>query len=232
MSENLHGGHRERMRRRYLEQGLEGMADHEALELLLYHAIPRSDVNPLAHRLLNRFGSLKGVLDATVEQLREVEGVGESTALLLTLVRDLQRRYLIQAARKDKRPILSGGEDAGRFFLPYFHGIAEERVYVAFLDDVGRLISCRQLFEGGIDAVPVSIRKILESALQERATTLILAHNHPGGQAMPSVEDRLMTERIALALDTISLHLMDHIIVAGQEYLSMVDNGFFAVHQQ
>ena len=141
MSGDIHSGHRTRMKQRYLGQGLEGFSDHEALELLLYYAIPRADVNPLAHRLLERFGSFRGVLDAEAAELTEVEGMGESAAALLRLVRDLNRRYLLD--RQEKRPLLADSETAGRFLLPYFSGLREERVYVAFMDDELRLIRGR-----------------------------------------------------------------------------------------
>ena len=225
MSEDVHGGHRARMKQRYLSQGLDGLADHEALELLLYYAIPRADVNPLAHRLLEHFGSLHGVLDAEVAELTEVAGIGESTALLLRFVRDLNRRYLLD--RQEQRPSLADPEAAGKLFLPFFYGIREERVYAAFVDDDLRLIRCRLLFEGGIDYAPLSLRKLVEAALREKATGVILAHNHPAGQAIPSVQDREATLQIRSALEAMQITLVDHIIVAGEEFISMEECGHF-----
>ena len=225
MSEDIHGGHRARMKQRYLSQGLDGFSDHEALELLLYYAIPRADVNPLAHRLLEHFGSLHGVLDAEVAELTEVAGIGESTALLLRFVRDMNRRYLLD--KQEKRPSLAEPEAAGKLFLPYFYGIQEERVYAAFLDDDLRLINCRLLFEGGINYAPLSVRKLVEAALREKATGVILAHNHPAGQAIPSLEDREATLQIRNALEAMEIRLLDHIIVAGEDYISMEECGHF-----
>lgn len=224
---SVHDGHRARMRQRFLEQGLDRMADHEALELLLYYAIPRMDVNPLAHRLIHRFGSLRGVLDAPEARLREEAGVGESAAALLLLVRELGRRYLMQAAMPDKHPVLRETEAAGAFFLPYFLGLQEERVYAAFLDDAFRVLDCRLLCEGGINAAAVSTRRLVELALAARATNLILAHNHPAGEALPSVEDRQTTLALRRALEAVQIHLLDHIIVAGQQFLSMEENNYF-----
>ena len=225
MSDDIHSGHRTRMKRRYLDQGLEGFSDHEALELLLYYAIPRADVNPLAHRLMERFGSFRGVLDAEVAELTEVEGVGESTAMLMRLIRDMNRRYLLD--RQEKRTLLADSASAGRFFLPYFLGLREERVYAAFLDDELRLIHCRMLFEGGINYAPLSVRKLVETALREKATGVILAHNHPAGQAIPSMEDREATLHIRSALEAVQIRLHDHIIVAGEEFTSMEECGHF-----
>ena len=223
MSGDIHSGHRARMKQRYLGQGLEGFSDHEVLELLLYYAIPRADVNPLAHRLMERFGNLHGVLDAEAAELTEVEGVGESAAALLRLIRDVNRRYLLD--RQEKRPLLADSETAGRFLLPHFFGLREERVYAAFLDDELRLIRCRQLFEGGIDYAPLSVRKLVETALREKATGVILAHNHPAGQAVPSMSDREATLRIRSALEAVQIRLLDHIIVAGEEFISMEECG-------
>ena len=225
MSEDIHSGHRLRMKQRYLSQGLEGFSDHEALELLLYYAIPRADVNPLAHRLMERFGSFRGVLDAEIAELTEVEGVGESTAALVRLIRDMNRRYLLD--RQEKRTLLADSESAGRFFLPYFFGLREERVYAAFLDDELRLIHCRMLFEGGINYAPLSVRKLVETALREKATGVILAHNHPVGQAIPSMEDREATLHIRSALEAVQIRLLDHIIAAGEEFTSMEECGHF-----
>ncbi len=227
MSGNVHGGHRDRMRRRYLEQGLEGFNDHEALELLLFYAIGRTDVNPLAHRLMERFGSFRGVLDADPAELTEVEGVGQSAALLLRLIKDMNRRYLLDVQSAEKRLHLKKPEAAGRFFLPYFYGLREERVYAAFLDDKLLLLGCRLLSEGGISAAPVSLRKLVEAVIREKATCVILAHNHPTGQAVPSVEDREATAKIAAALESVQIRLLDHIIVAANEYVSMADCGYF-----
>ena len=225
MSEDIHEGHRARLKQRYLSQGLDGLSDHEALELLLYYAIPRIDVNPLAHRLVEHFGSLHGVLDAEVPELTEVAGMGESSALLVRLVRDMNRRYLLD--RQEKRPSLARPEAAGRLFLPFFYGVREERVYAAFLDDDLRLIRCRLLFEGGIDYAPLSLRKLVEAALREKATGVILAHNHPAGQAIPSVADREATLQIRSALEAMQIRLVDHIIVAGEEFISMEECGHF-----
>ncbi len=223
MSEEIHGGHRARMKHRYLEQGLDGFNDHEALELLLYYAIPRADVNPLAHRLMDRFGSLHGVLDAEVPELTEVEGMGENAALLLRMIRDMNRRYLMDA--REKRPKLTDAESASRLFIPCFYGIQEERVYGAFLDDELRLLRCRLLFEGGINSAPINVRKLVETAIRERATGVILAHNHPASTAIPSHEDREVTLQIRSALEAVQIRLLDHIIVSGEEFISMEECG-------
>ncbi len=227
MSGNIHGGHRARMKKRYREQGLDGFEDHEALELLLYYALPRVDVNPLAHALLDKFGSFHAVLDAAPEALTELEGMGENTALLLGLVKDLNRRYLLDLQKTEKHPSLASPEEAGRFFLPHFYGVREERVYVAFVDDALRLLRCRLLFEGSLNDVPVSVRMLAEAVIKEKAAGFLLAHNHPVGQAIPSLEDRQATQRLRSALEAVQIRFVDHVIVAGGEYYSMAGHDCF-----
>ncbi len=227
MSEDLHSGHRQRLRERFLRDGLDGMEDHLTLELLLCYAIPRKDVNDLAHALLKRFGSLSAVLDADRAALEQVPGMGENAAALLRLIPAMSRRYLIDRGKSGKKLILRETAQAGEFFLPYFYGAREEKVYVAFLDEHCRLLSCQEMFQGGIGYAPVNLRKLVENALQLRATNLIIAHNHPDGYAMPSREDRESTEILRRALEGVQLRLLDHIIVAEQEYVSMEECGYF-----
>ena len=225
MSGNEHDGHRARMKQRYLTQGLDGFADHEALELLLYYANPRADVNPAAHRLLERFGSLHAVLDASMEDVTEVKGLGESAGLLLRLVKDMNRRYLLDLQAAYQKPRLTGAEEASRFFLPYFYGITEERIYAAFLDDDLQVLNCRLLAEGSLNAALLSVRRLVELAIREKATGVVLAHNHPAGQAVPSLEDREATLKLRDALTAVQIRLLDHIIVRGMEYASMKECG-------
>ena len=227
MSEELHSGHRQRLRDRFLRDGLDSMEDHVVLELLLCYAIPRRDVNGLAHELLNRFGSLSAVLDADQTALEQVPGMGENAAALLRLIPAMNRRYLIDRGKSGKKLTLRETAQAGEFFLPYFYGAREEKVYVAFLDEHCRLLSCQEVFRGGIGYAPVNLRKLVETALQLRATNLIIAHNHPDGYAMPSREDWESTEIIRRALAGVQLRLLDHIIVAEQEYVSMEECGYF-----
>jgi DNA repair protein RadC len=232
MSGGVHTGHRERLRERFLRDGLDRLEDHVVLELLLCYAIPRRDVNQLAHELLNRFGSLSGVLDAEVSALRQVPGVGENAATLLALVPALCRRYQIDRSKTSKRLRLDETAKAGAFFLPYFYGAREEKVYAAYLDEHLRFISCAEAFQGGLSHAQLSIRKLVEAAISQRAACIILAHNHPGGVAMPSVEDREATMRIYHALEAVQIRLVDHIIVAEDEFLSMEECGYFHTSEE
>ena len=227
MSGEAHAGHRERLRERFLRDGMDSLEDHVVLELLLCYAIPRRDVNQLAHDLIRRFGSLSGVLDAEASALQQVPGVGENAAVLLHLIPALCRRYQIDRSKTTKRLRLDEASKVGAFFLPYFYGAKEERVYAAYLDEHFRLICCTEAFQGGLSYAQLNIRKLVETAISQRASCIILAHNHPGGVAMPSVEDREATLRIYSALQAVQIRLVDHIIVAENEYLSMEECGYF-----
>lgn len=218
----IHDGHREKMRRRFQETGLEGFADHEALELLLYYAIPQRDTNELAHRLLTRYGSLSALLQAPIEDLRRVEGVGESAAVLLKLV----PAFVYKAQRSaGQETVLNSTEKAGRYLLTCFAGERNEVIYQLCLDRKGKLLARKRLSEGGSAAAELNIRRLVENALLSSASAVILSHNHPSGIALPSREDYATTQQAQDALRTIGVELLDHIIVAEDDYVSLADSG-------
>ena len=219
----VHDGHRERMRERFLKSGLDGFADHEVLELLLYYAIPRGDVNPLAHALVDRFGSLSGVFNAPMELLTQVEGVGERTALLLQLVsRAAQRARL---ADMEEGLALATREQVEQYLLELFSRERNEAVYQICLDGKGKLLACRRLGEGSATAVTLDVRGVVQNAIMYCASAVILAHNHPSGVALPSEADHAVTLRVRDALATIDVRLEDHIIVADREFISFSESG-------
>ena len=219
----IHDGHREKMRRRYLETGMEGFADHEALELLLYYAIPRRDTNPIAHALMERYGSLSAVLNAPVEDLQKVEGIGESAAILLTLVPRISRQARLADAAQET--VISSTERAGAYLLERFSGETRELVYLMCLDRKGKLLACKRLADGDVASADLNIRKVVEMALLTSASAVILAHNHPSGVAVPSSSDEAATRQVAEALRTIGVRLVDHIVVADRDFVSMADSG-------
>ena len=222
MSE-MHEGHRSRMKKRFLENGLEGFDDHNVLELLLFYAQPRQDTNATAHRLMNAFGSLDGVFEAPPEALMSVKGVGENAATLIRLVPEAARRYRI--AKEAPGDILSSAAAAGRFLIPFFLNCTEETVYLVCLDAKLKVIDCRLLSTGGTTSASVSIRQIVSTALLQNATSAILAHNHTSGIALPSPEDERVTLQVRDALAMVGVTLADHIIVAGEDFVSLADDG-------
>ena len=218
----IHDGHRQRKKQQFLQQGLDGFADHEVLELLLYYAIPRRDTNETAHRLIAAFGSLNGVFSASVEELSRVEGVGEQTALFLTLLPAVNK-YAALEGRKDI--ILNSVESVGRFFLRLLQDERREVLYQVCLDAKGKMLSYGRLSSGTASMAPVSVREVVETALRCDASRVILGHNHPSGVALPSEEDRQVTAQIRQALQTVSIELVDHIVVADGDFVSMAASG-------
>lgn len=221
----IHDGHREKMRRRFLSGGLEHFADHEALELLLYYAIPRRDTNPIAHALMDRYGSLSAVLAAPVEDLQKVEGIGENAAVLLKLVPRLcAKARLADAGRQEL--VLNTAARAGAYLLERFYGERNEVIYQLCLDRKGKLLACKRLGEGSIASAALDVRKLVENAILHSASSVVLAHNHPSGIASPSVEDYAATDRARRALETIGVALSDHIIVADGDFVSLAESGY------
>ncbi len=219
----VHDGHRDRLRQSYLEHGLMSMNDINALELLLFYAIPRRDTNEIAHRLLDRFGSLDGVFSAPAEELQEVEGIGENAAALLTLIPEIMKKSRVSKAREIRQ--IRSSDDAGAYLLPYFLNERDEVVYLLCLDTKRCVICCTEMGRGVVNSVDTGIRRIVEKALKVRACSAILAHNHPDGIALPSREDEVFTRALYNALETVGIRLEDHIIVAEDDYTSMADTG-------
>jgi DNA repair protein RadC len=218
----LHDGHRQRKKQRFLQHGLDSFADHEVLELLLFYAIPRRDTNETAHRLLEHFGTLKGVLTASVEELQKVEGVGESTAAFLHLLQAVGYRAL-RTAGDDT--ILNSVDSAGAYFQKLLRGERREVLYQVCLDAKGKVLSHKRLSSGTVSMAPVNVREVVENALYTDASGVLLAHNHPSGIALPSEDDRQITLQIRQALGTMGIELVDHIIVADNDFVSMAASG-------
>jgi len=217
---SIHSGHRARIRNRLRKEGLASFSEHEVLELLLTYAIPRQDVNPLAHELIARFGRLSNVLEADESELLQVKGMGESAALLLTMMPQLMRYYQMNAM--GERPVIIGVGDAKAYCAPLFLGAHEEHVYMICLNQKGSVLHLSLLQTGTIDEVPLYPRKVVETALRHNAHSVILAHNHPGGGAQPSQVDIETTKEIAAALKMIGINLSDHLIFSGGESYTMM----------
>ena len=218
-------GHRKRLRKRFREEGLDHFDEVNVLELLLFYAKPRIDTKEMARELLNRFGSLSRVLEATPAELETVEGVGENTSTLLTLITQLSRYYMVNRSENPK--ILNSTEKYGKFLVDNFHGRRDESVFLLCLDAKCKMLACQLVGQGSVSSANVPIRKIVELALAANATTVILAHNHPSGVAFPSEEDREATERLATALSAMDIILADHVIVADEDFVSLSQSGMY-----
>ena len=222
---STHTGHRQRLKEQYLNNGLDGFTDFQVLELLLYYAIPRIDTNPIAHALMDRFGTLDRVLDAPASELMQVPGIGPNAAMLLTLITDAGRYY--QVRRSENVKILNSVTECGQYMLSFFHGKHNETVFLLCLDAKCKVLACREVGEGSVNSASVPIRRIVEMALMTKATSVVLAHNHPSGIAVPSPEDVVSTCRTAAALAAVGITLVDHIIVADDDFVTLGQSGLY-----
>jgi len=220
---SIHEGHRQRLKKRFLEEGLDNFTEVQVLELLLFYCIPRRDTNPIAHELVKRFGSLAQVLDAPVEALSQVPGISENAATLLRLITDMGRYYLVN--RSSQNTILTSLNDCAAYMVPFFFGRNVETVFLLCLDAKCKVLCCKEVGEGSVNCTSISVRKIVETAMKANASSVVLAHNHPSGLAIPSSEDVDTTRRIAIGLRAVDIQLADHIIVADGDYVSMAQSG-------
>ncbi len=222
---SIHNGHRDRLKKRFREEGLDNFEELQVLELLLFYCIPRQDTNPIAHALLDRYGNLAQVMDTPAEELKKVPGMGEASANFLALIHAFDRRYLKSKAENNR--ILATIDDCGEYLMSCFKNQRNETVYLLCLDAKCKLLCCKKVGEGSINSASVPVRRIVEIALGANATSVVLSHNHPSGLAIPSDEDKLTTRRIALALEAVEIRLVDHIIVAEDDYTSLAQSGMY-----
>ena len=208
---NIHSGHRERVKERFFKEGLDGFADHNVLELMLFYSIHRKDTNELAHRLLETFGSFHAVLEADVERLTEVPGISYNTALMIKLFKDICKRY--QLSRRDTGVVIDNAKLASDYVSALFIGEPEEVFYVISLNGAGKIIYADRLASGTVNRAQVDVRKVIDSVVKHKAESVLLAHNHPGAIAHPSTEDISVTETIEQMLDEMGVKLLDHMIV-------------------
>lgn len=217
--DNPHKNHRARLRETFKNVGVDGMPEHNILELLLFYSIPRKDTNELAHKLIKEFGSFSRIFDASYEQLLDIEGMGESSALLISMIPGICRRY-IEGKAKGKIN-LSDPKDAQEYLKDKFYGCKTEVFFMLCLDGVGNLINCCKLGEGTPGTVLIDKRVVMQTAFRNDADKVIFAHNHPNGIAAPSREDMELTSEFSSLFTSVGIRLADHIIVAGNETLSL-----------
>lgn len=222
---SVHDGHRDRLRERFKNEGLDNFEDYQVLELLLFYSIPRKDTNPIAHELLEKFDTLAGVLAAPKAELKKVKGIGDATADFLSFINEMYRFSLVNLGTKTV--ILTTVEKCGRFLVPYFNNRRNETVFLLCLDAKCKVLRCALVGEGSVNSAAIPPRRVVELALAANATSVVLAHNHPSGIALPSDEDVCTTRRIAAALQAVDIQLVDHIVVADDDFVSMVQSGLY-----
>ncbi len=222
---SIHEGHRQRLKDRFRREGLDNFDELYVLELLLFYCIPRKDTNPIAHRLLDQFGSLTAVLEASPEELEKVEGINTSASTFLSLITQVGRYY--QVRRAEPGDILRTSDQCGNYLMPYFFGRDTETVFMLCLDAKCKVICCKKVGEGNVNSANIPIRRVVEMALSANATSVVLAHNHPSGLALPSADDVQTTLRVSAALETVEITLADHIVVCGDDFISMAQSRYF-----
>ena len=222
---SIHDGHRQRMRNRFQKEGLANFEPHEVLELLLYFSIPRSDTNEIAHNLIKRYKTVGRVLQASEKELQSFGGIGENTTFFLSLLNEANR--YINAERTKDTEMLYTVEDYGSYLLNLFKGVARETVYLLCLDAKSAVLGHYEICEGSVTSVNLPVREIVNIALNANAASVILAHNHPGGFAIPSHEDEQATQHLANVLRGIDVILADHIIFSENDYISMAQSSLY-----
>lgn len=219
LPKNVHAGHRSRLKQRFRDEGLSSFQKHQILELLLFYAIPQKDTNELAHRLLNAYnGNLSEVLDADIESLIKIDGIKENSAILLSLMPQLFRVYREELQQREG---VFGRAKVEQYIANKFTGEKVEKVLIACLDNKWNLLGCEFSDSGSVNFSSVNMRKIVEVCIRYNATKAIIAHNHPRGTALPSREDINTTIEVKRALNIIGVHLIDHMIVAKEDYISL-----------
>ncbi len=223
---SIHDGHRDRLKARFQTEGLDNFTDVQVLELLLFYCIPRQDTNALAHQLINQFGSLPQVLETSPEELQKVKGIGQNAATFLNMIPAVARYYGVERSKQIDRPLRTIN-DCGKYLRERFRGQSNETVYLLCLDAKCKPLCCPKIGEGSVNSAGVPIRRVVAAALGANATSVVLAHNHPSGLALPSHEDIMTTRRVAAALDAVEVRLADHIVVADDDFTSLLQSGYY-----
>lgn len=212
-------GHRERVKQSYLDNSFESMPDHNVLELLLFYAIPRKDVKPIAYELINRFGSLENVFNANIEELKHTDGVGENTAILISLVKNIYDRVLKNHNTNVKR--INDNKSAKEYVTNLLKEKHDENVVAISLDNNLKIIHVNYIAHGTVNCAVFNPKKVVECAIRDNAPIILLAHNHPNGGANPSKDDVEITSSVTNILRQLNISLVDHIIVGSDETKSM-----------
>lgn len=221
---NFNQGHRKRLRERFQKAGLDAFHDYEFIELLLTYAIPQKDVKPIAKELIQHFHGIKGIFDASVDELTTVKGIGERAAILIKLLKEGSTFYL--KTRIQGNEILSSPQDVFNFCHHAISGERNEKFMVIYLSTKNEVIEVETLEEGTINQTAVYPRKIIEGALKHNASALIFVHNHPSGDPTPSRTDRQLTEDLKQAASTMDITVHDHIIIGKNSHFSGRENGW------
>lgn len=223
---NIHQGHRKRMKQTMLEHGLDGLNEHQVLELLLFYGISNGDTNPTAHRLIQHFGSLKGVLEADYNDLLKVNGIGENAASLIKFAQMFSGVYLRASSFTDGVLNISDTTGLRKYYEAVFLGVKDEQVRAMLFDDELNMVKEQLIVEGTIGKVELSTRRFTDFVIRNNCSRVVIAHNHPNGSALPSGADVAATRELQEIMSRIDITLLDHIIVGRTGSISLHAQGY------
>ena len=227
MSENIHSGHRNRLKEQITSSDMaEKILPEKLLEMLLFYGIPQKDTVPIVHELIKNFGSLAGVLEADIEDIVKISGITRNAASLIKLMLPLMRAYALE--KYNFNEVLKNHTEIGEYLFGKYFAINKECLSLLCLDRLGKVLSFQIIMTGSVDSVGLSVRDVISKAIKSNATSVVIAHNHPGGIALPSPQDVQITRILKEALDTISVQLLDHVIISAEDYTSMALSKEFA----
>ena len=216
MAEHTHHGHRERMFERVQKNGWESLSSHELIEMMLFYSIPRVNTNEIAHAMLDKFGSVKGILDADPRELMKIDGVGAKSVQMIRMLPELLRRYLNEPSPKSKRFDSIGA--IGEYFYRLFLGTHEEQLYMMTFNNRMNLLNCTHISTGVINCSEVMMRKISETIVYSGAAVVAFAHNHPEGMAVPSATDVEATEVLRTHIENMGVQMLEHLVFADKRF--------------
>ena len=222
---NLHKNHRKRLRSTALKVGLNNLPEHQLLEYVLSFAMPRIDVNPLAHKLINKFGSLSKVFNASMEELKTVDGMGEILSQYLSSFKPIFE--ILQNSGQRQRVKLSSPFETGQYFIAKLGSLEHEEVLLASVDSRNKVVSLDKIGKGNDISATVSTQEIYKLLGRNHCTNFVLAHNHPNATAVPSLHDDLFTKNLYVGSKLAGFRLCDHVIVSGEQYYSYAEHGVF-----
>ncbi len=217
---NFHAQHRQRVRNRFLAEGLDSFEEHQILEMLLFYGIPRIDTNEIAHRLMVKFGSFRAVMDAEYEELLEVEGIGEQAATLIKFSAALARRYALSEYPRGTR--YTTVQSVGDYFVAKFMGEQTEKTYAMLINGRSEMIACELICKGSFASNNPTSQSIIATALKNKAYGVVLAHNHPTGLAIPSSSDIELTAQLNYLCAEVGVHILEHIVVAENSFMPIM----------
>jgi DNA repair protein RadC len=228
-SEDIHQGHRKRLRDKFLKSGLAGFHDYEIVELLLSLGTPRKDCKIPAKEAIKRFQTLRGVLEAPVEELQQIVGIGAHSAFGIKLVQEVAREFL--KARILEKPFYRSSQEVFDYLYHAMRGLKKEVFKVIYLNNQNQIIDTIDLSEGTVDNSSVSPREVIEGAIKSHATALIFVHNHPSGNPEPSTNDKSLTRELVYAGKIMRLRILDHIVIGDNRYYSFAGEGLIEEYE-